>query len=163
MFYTVYKIINTKNGNYYIGSHKTNNLNDGYLGSGDLITAAIKKHGKENFKKEYLFFALNEAGMDWAEEQLVVTNKKDPKSYNIIPGGSKPPAKKNKTSFKKGHKPWNAGKRKTFKHTEEWKRAQSERAKALHKAGKISAYWVGKSRKEHSEFMMGNKFAKGRK
>lgn len=91
MFYTIYRIKNILNDRYYIGAHVTDNLEDGYMGSGDLIELAIKKHGRENFTKEYLFFALNEEDMYWAEEQLVITRKIDPQSYNKIPGGIKPP------------------------------------------------------------------------
>lgn len=48
--YYVYKTINKINGKMYIGSHY-GKLNDDYLGSGLLITRAIEKHGKQNFKK----------------------------------------------------------------------------------------------------------------
>lgn len=49
-----YKITNLINGNYYYGIHSTNNLEDGYMGGGDAIKSAIKKHGKENFTKEII-------------------------------------------------------------------------------------------------------------
>ena len=53
--YTVYKITNLLNDKIYIGVHKTENPNDSYYGSGVAIKEAIKKHGKENFRKDILF------------------------------------------------------------------------------------------------------------
>jgi len=48
----VYLTTNLINGKKYIGMDSNNNPK--YIGSGTLILKAIKKYGKENFKKEIL-------------------------------------------------------------------------------------------------------------
>jgi hypothetical protein len=48
----IYKITNLINGRQYIGRDSKNNPN--YYGSGPAIKNAIKKYGRENFKKEII-------------------------------------------------------------------------------------------------------------
>lgn len=91
-FYTIYKITNLINNKIYIGAHRTTNPMDNYFGSGDEIILAIKKYGKENFKKEILGFHENEDLMYLEEAKIVdqdFINRQD--TYNIVLGGGKPP------------------------------------------------------------------------
>lgn len=92
MFYILYKTINLANGRYYIGIHKTKILEDGYLGSGFVLIDAIKKYGKEKFKREILKIFDNEEEMILAEKEIVTPEFcKDPQTYNICEGGGYPP------------------------------------------------------------------------
>ena len=84
MFYIIYKTTNKINNKFYIGKHQTNDLNDGYLGSGTLLKRAIQKHGRQNFKKEVLFVFDNEQDMNSKEKELVVVSED---TYNLCEGG----------------------------------------------------------------------------
>jgi hypothetical protein len=86
--YIIYKTTNLINGKFYIGKHTTNNKNDSYLGSGLALTNAIKKYGKENFKKEILFECDSEEELSLKEFEIVTEQLcKDPQCYNICRGG----------------------------------------------------------------------------
>ena len=85
MYYTIYKVTNQINGKYYIGKHVTFDLEDGYMGSGNLIKRAIQKYGIDNFSKEYLEILDSEAKMNLAEKIYVINDLEV--SYNLCPGG----------------------------------------------------------------------------
>ena len=88
MYYTIYKITNQIDGKFYIGSHKTKNLNDNYMGSGKYLKYAQEKYGIENFTKEilYIFHTSDEMYKKEAEivnEEFLATNN----TYNLKIGG----------------------------------------------------------------------------
>ena len=84
LYFTIYKITNKINNKFYIGKHRTKDINDGYMGSGNLIKLAIRKYGIENFTKDILFVFDNEEDMNNKEKELVVLSEN---SYNICEGG----------------------------------------------------------------------------
>lgn len=86
--YLIYQTTNLVNGKIYIGKHETTDIEDNYFGSGNLIRAAIKKYGLENFVKTILFELQNEEEMNLLEK-MVVTEEfcKREDVYNIKVGG----------------------------------------------------------------------------
>ncbi len=86
-FHYIYKITR-QDGRYYIGLHSTDDLNDGYFGSGQLLWKSIRKHGKEEHSKEILEFLPSRSAVKLREAELV--NQKtlaDPRCMNLAPGG----------------------------------------------------------------------------
>lgn len=83
----IYKITNNVNGKLYIGKDALDR-ND-YYGSGKLIKRAIKKYGKNNFKKEIIdkcktVEQLNRKEKFWIKK----LNSRIPLGYNIEEGGN---------------------------------------------------------------------------
>lgn len=73
---------------YYYGVHSTNNLDDGYLGSGDYLKNAIRKYGKENFSREILsFFDTREQALKYENKLITKEMINDKYCYNIQHGG----------------------------------------------------------------------------
>ena len=85
----IYKITNIINGKIYIGKHSTDDLNDGYMGSGVVLKKAKEKYGIDSFTKEYLAFCDTEDKLNWFEKFYIKkydsTNKNI--GYNLTNGG----------------------------------------------------------------------------
>lgn len=122
--YIVYCTINKLNQKPYIGVHYTDNLLDGYMGSGKALKYAIKKYGKQNFISFVLgIFEDKEEAYEYeafyVSEEFVNTNK----TYNKKEGGLGTPVWTDEmklaarqralgNTHKRGKKqtPWNKGK-----------------------------------------------------
>lgn len=89
MLYTIYQVTHRKSGKVYIGKHQTLDPNDGYMGSGKLVRAAVKKHGVDEFEKEQLYVFETEEEMNAKEAELVTEEfcARDD-TYNLCPGGN---------------------------------------------------------------------------
>lgn len=89
-YYGLYKITNLTNGKMYIGQHVTDNLEDGYMGSGVLIRRALKKYGEANFRKEWIMFCDDQWELDYWESAFVDDTwigRSD--TYNLRCGGDR--------------------------------------------------------------------------
>lgn len=88
LYHFVYKTIRINTPFYYYGVHSTNNLNDGYLGSGYHLLNAIRKYGKENFSREIIkFFDTHDLALKYENKILTKELLDDKYCYNILQGG----------------------------------------------------------------------------
>jgi group I intron endonuclease len=85
----IYKTTNLANGKFYIGlSRKSVEQSTHYLGSGIALKKAIKKYGKENFKKEILEECNSTEMLDEREKYWIFYfNATGKDGYNITSGG----------------------------------------------------------------------------
>jgi hypothetical protein len=87
-YHYIYKTTNTITGRYYIGMHSTDNLDDGYMGSGKRLWYSFKKYGKENHVKEILEFLPDRQSLRDREEEIVnLELLNEELCMNIQPGG----------------------------------------------------------------------------
>ena len=86
----VYEIKNLTNGKIYIGVHRTENIDDGYMGSGVALRKDQKEIGIENFERTILKFFESEEAM-YNEEAIIVNRAfvKREDTYNLVVGGNK--------------------------------------------------------------------------
>ena len=69
--YLIYKITCSINNKIYIGKHKTDDIDDGYMGSGSLLKYDQNLFGIDKFKREILFECKSEEEMNAKEAEIV--------------------------------------------------------------------------------------------
>lgn len=85
----IYLTTNLINDKKYVGQRSYSRKHEIYLGSGALLLKAIKKHGKENFKREILEEAQTKEELDKLEIKWIrlFNAVEDDNFYNISYGG----------------------------------------------------------------------------
>ena len=96
----LYKTINKVNQNFYIGVHSTDDMHfgtteyqDPYIGSGNIISEALKKYGRESFDVEVIAYFDDVEDAYRAEAEIVTEQflQEHSECYNLNVGGFKPP------------------------------------------------------------------------
>lgn len=85
----VYKTTNLVNGKIYVGKTHRKDGFDRYLGSGKVFRQAMRKYGRENFKREIIEECETREDLDIAESKWIeLLHARDPDiGYNLAPGG----------------------------------------------------------------------------
>jgi len=87
-YHYIYRTTCGITGNFYVGMHSTNDLEDDYLGSGKRLWYSIQKHGRENHTREILEFCENRSSLKDREREIVNENfLEDPNCMNLKIGG----------------------------------------------------------------------------
>ena len=70
-YHYIYKTTCQITGKFYVGMHSTDDLEDGYLGSGKILKYSLNKHGEENHIKEILEFLPTREALKLREKDIV--------------------------------------------------------------------------------------------
>ena len=87
-YHYIYKTTHIASGRFYIGMHSTDNLEDGYMGSGKRIRNIINKYGKESCSFEILEHFSDRKSLASGEKEIVNGELlKNPLCINLTTGG----------------------------------------------------------------------------
>jgi len=88
-YHIIYKTTCLATGKWYIGMHSTDDLDDGYIGSGQRLWKSINKHGKTQHVCEVLEHLPDRKSLSLREEQLLTEElRQDPLCMNVRGGGT---------------------------------------------------------------------------
>lgn len=146
VYYIVYKTINNVNGKFYVGSHQTKKIEDGYLGSGTHLKKAIRKYGRGNFKRDIIAFCKNAEVMRCVETHLVrysIEKYGQKKCYNRSYSGTGAMLGENNSFYGK-------------EHSEESRKIMSDKVKERFKNGEDNPFFGRKHTYETKEKLRNN-------
>lgn len=164
----IYRITNLINGKTYIGQHTVKQgrtvTSDTYLGSGKVLKLAIKKYGRDNFKKEIIISGLfSKSDINKFEKCAIILERLNHKSeYNIANGGEggvipKSITDKNTFNHEERSKLSQEGHKKV-----DWSQLNKDTAKRLKEEGyEFGRFWRGRKHSEETKEKM-SKSAKDR-
>lgn len=87
-YHFIYRTVCKVTKKFYVGMHSTDDLQDGYLGSGKILGYSLNKHGRENHKLEILEMCGSREQLKRREKEIV--NEEllaDPLNMNLRYGG----------------------------------------------------------------------------
>lgn len=85
-FHVIYQVTCKVTGEFYRGKHSTDNLNDGYYGSGRWIKDGVRKYGKSRYDISIIQHCTFDS-LDEVEKALIELVYDDPKCMNVRKGG----------------------------------------------------------------------------
>ena len=159
-YHFIYKTTNLLSGKYYIGMHSTNDLNDGYMGSGKRLRYSINKYGKENHKVEIVEFFEDRKKLKKKKKEIVNLNEiAKEECMNLMTGGEGGlVSKKHHRKMMIGLKKWLNGKWQEKEFREKNIKLSAERMRQHHRDGKIKYdTFTGKNHTKESKEKMSKK------
>jgi hypothetical protein len=146
-YYYTYRVL-FNNGDYYLGQHTTDNLDDGYTGSGKKLNERI-----DPFTFDILEYYNSEKELNIAEVELIGDLwYTDPKCLNMKEGGVGGWTAVNKTLDR------------SYMLTEEYRDKMRQSSIRLHKEGKLRKFtkedWIKGIKKVHELYPKGTFFGK---
>jgi len=139
--------------------HSTNNLDDGYLGSGQRLWKSINKYGKEKHSIEILEFLPNREALKKREAEIITEDMvNDPNCMNLAKGGQG--GAYSKEACQKGGVNGGESYAKKMREDKEFNNTRrklfSETIKNTWKTGKLKYFdWTGKTHSEESKKKIG--------
>ncbi len=162
-YHYIYKITCNVTNRFYIGMHSTDNLNDGYFGSGKRLWFSINYHGKDNHTKQILEFLETRELLKEREKELVTKELiSEDLCMNLVVGGEGG-GFVNKEHLQKFQLAGSKAGNKAFKEKLEndkdffikFSKQSSEVTKKTHADGKLTTpNWMGKKHSEDSKLKM---------